>query len=81
MCTYFRGRHIGQFDPAESIPARRIEFAALSRHLQSVAPNRTTSYNAVLQKRKKLGVFNQISEWGMSMLATVSIARCLAEIT
>ena len=50
LVPYFRGRHIGQSDPAESIPARRVEFRALSRHLPSVAPNRTT--NALLQNVK-----------------------------
>ena len=50
MCTYFQRRHIGQFDPAESIHARRIEFRAILRHLPSVAHNRTT--NAVLQNVK-----------------------------
>ena len=43
MCTYFRERHTGQFEPADSIPALRIEFTALLRHLPSVAPNRATT--------------------------------------
>ena len=32
------------------------------------------------RKRNKSGVFKQISEWDISALTTVSIARCSAEI-
>ena len=46
VCNYSRERHIGQFDPDESINALGIEFIALWGHLPSGKPNHTT--NSVL---------------------------------
>ena len=51
VCNYFRERYLGQVGPTKQINALGIEFGALSRHLPSVAPNRTT--NSVLKNVKR----------------------------